>query len=136
MNAIPETPHERTTFDAALGSLLAQHATLRAVATLTSREGFTTDAVLSLADAIKVHETNESVLFETPFLTRTPKLVRTTPERLQRFCAEYTTGSHGFLSGTVAAERFVDALLSHLVAEEAWLKREDEHRKEHMLTIA
>lgn len=136
MHASSATPHDRAAFDAALAVLLAQHATLRAVASLTSREKFAADGVLSLADAVKAHEMNESVLFETPFLTSTPELVRTTSKRLERRCSEYTTSSHGLASHTAAAARFVDALLAHLAAEEAWLKRESEHQKEHMLTIA
>lgn len=136
MNAIPETPHDRAAFDAALAAVLAQHATLRAIASLTDREKFAADAVLSLADAVKAHEKHESVLFETPFLTNTPMLVRTTARRVERCCSEYATSRHGLTSPTAAAARFVDALLAHLAAEEAWLKHESEHRKAHMLTIA
>ena len=132
----PEAPHDGAAFDAALAKLRTQHATLRSVATLTIRERLSTDAVLSLADAVKVHELNEAVLFETPFLTRMPRLVRATAERLQRCSSEYTSNNHGLASHTASAARFVDALLTHIAAEEAWLRRESAHRTEHRLTIA
>jgi len=132
----PEAPHDGAAFDAAIAMVRAQHATLRSVAILTTRAGLSTDAVLSLADAVKVHEMDEAVVFETPFVTRTPRLVTTTAERVQRYCSDYTTGRHVLPSRTASAARFVDALLVHIAAEEAWLERECAHRREHMLTIA
>ena len=131
-----EAPHDGVAFDAALATVREQHAMLRSVATLTTREGLTTDAVLSLADAVKIHEMEEAVLFDSPFMTRTPKLVRSTAARLQRCASHYLTGGHGLASPDAAAARFVDALLAHIAAEEAWLSRESAHRREHNMTIA
>jgi hypothetical protein len=131
-----EVPQDGVAIDEAIAQLRGQHATLRSVATLATREGLSTDTILSLADAVKVHELDEAVLFETPLLTGTPKLVRTTAERVRRHCSDYTAGGHGMVSREASAARFVDALLAHIAAEEAWLERECEHRREHMMTIA
>jgi len=136
MHEHADAPRDGAAFDAALAMTRAQHATLRSVAALTIREGLSTDRVLSLADSVKAHEQSEAVLFETPFMTRTPRLVRTSAERLKQCGADYTTGVHGLASNAASAARFIDALLAHIAAEEAWLSRESAHRKEHLLTIA
>jgi hypothetical protein len=48
---------------------------------------------------------------------------------------EFTTGTYHLPDARAAAALFVDALLAHLAAEEAWLRQEDEHQKDRLNTI-
>jgi hypothetical protein len=58
-----------------------------------------------------------------------------TADRAHQRCKEFTTGTYRLPDARAAAALFVDALLSHLAAEEAWLRHEDEHQKERLSTI-
>jgi hypothetical protein len=124
----------RSPFRGLLDSVLADHAILRhlAVASINPR-GFTADNMMSLADAMSAHESAETRLFAHPFLSRQPKTVASTGARARRRCLEYTSGNSHLPDPSAAAALFVDALLAHLAAEEAWLKQEQEHQNERLL---
>jgi hypothetical protein len=127
-------PTDRATFDGAIDTLFAEHATLRHLAeAATKRPDFSADTAMSLADAMNAHESTEARLFALPFLTRPPKSVTVTAARARQRCLDYTAGNFHQQDTVAAASRFVDALLSHLDAEEAWLKREKQQHHERLL---
>lgn len=128
------TPKDRAEFNRAMDDILADHATLRHLADCASRKsGISTDEMLSLADAMIAHERTEARLFSLPFLTRTPEEVNITAAKARRRCIEYTSGDY-LRDGSSAAGLFVEALLAHLAAEEAWLAHEKALKHERLLT--
>lgn len=131
------TPADRAAFDAAMTAVRADHAVLRDLATAATRHAdFSTDDTLSLADAMLAHENAESRLFSLPFVGVPPASVVSTAARARRRCLDYTTGNYQLPDPHAAAALFIDALLTHLAVEDAWLDHEDEHVQERMRTIA
>jgi hypothetical protein len=136
MNANTPTPNDRASFTKAMAGIVSDHATLRRLAlATTSHLGLSTDEAMSLAEAMAAHESSEARLFALPFVTRTPEIVTSTAARAHQRCTEFTTGSYRLPDARAAAALFVDALLAHLAAEEAWLAREDRHQKERLSII-
>jgi hypothetical protein len=133
MTANTTFPADRASFDAAITDVLADHAVLRHLAAETSRSGFAADDAISLADAMISHEITEARLFALPFVTSPPKTVTSTAARARRRCIEYTSGDFRLPTPNAAAALFVEALLAHLAAEDAWLAHESEHQHERML---
>lgn len=130
-------PTDRAAFDGALVAIRADHATLRHLAIAASRKpAFSADDALSLADAMTTHENAEAQLFALPFVTRPPQTVTATAARAHRRCIEYTSGNFHLPDAGAAAALFVDALLAHLAAEEAWLAHEQEHQHERLSIAA
>lgn len=130
------TPDDRASFNEAIASILSEHATLRRLAAATtSHLGGSTDEAMSLAAAMAAHEKTEARLFALPFVSHPPEIVMTTAARAEQRCMEFTTGSYHLPDASAAAALFVDALLAHLAAEEAWLRHEDEHQKDRLNTI-
>lgn len=128
---------DRASFEEALAAVYADHAKLRRLAVAASRRSdFSADDVMSLAEAMTEHERIEDRLFAPPFLTRPPEIVVSTAARARQRCLEYTSGNFHLPDPRAAAALFVDALLGHLAAEEAWLAREKEHQDERMLAVA
>jgi hypothetical protein len=104
---------------------------MRHLAECAAREaGYSADDMMSLADAMIAHERTEARLFALPFLARSPEAVNLTAVQARRRCIEFTSGAYG----DAAAARFIEALLAHLSAEEAWLTHEKELKNERMLT--
>lgn len=131
------TPTDRTTFNQAIASIRADHAVLRELAMAVSRHSKTSaDDTLSLVDAMLAHESAEARLFDLPFVTRPPASVASSAERARRRCVEYMTGTYELPDATAAAGIFVDALLTHLAVEDAWLAHEEEHQHDRLSTIA
>jgi hypothetical protein len=134
MTASTLSPTDRASFDGAMAAVLSEHATLRRLAVAVSkRPGFRSDDAMSLADAVTSHESTEARLFALPFLTRPPKSVTATAAQARRRCLDYTSGNFSLPDPSAAAALFVDALLAHLAAEEAWLAHEKEHHHERLL---
>jgi hypothetical protein len=134
MIATPPSPTDRAAFDSAIAAILSEHTTLKRLALAVSKpSGFSADATLSLADALTAHEGMEARLFSLPFLTRMPKSITSTGARAQQRCHDYTSGDFHLPDPSAAAAQFVDALLAHLAAEEAWLIHEREHHHERLL---
>ena len=131
--AIP-IPNDRASFNVALAAIHADHIRLRALAKAAIRSGFATDDTLSLAAAATTHESNEARLFDLPFVTRPPASVTASAARARQHCLEFTSGSYHLPDAGIAAELFVDSLLAHLISEDAWLAREEEHQKERLKT--
>jgi hypothetical protein len=130
-------PTERASFNQAISAIREEHAVLRHLAeNVTERSVFSTDDTLSLAEAVKNHERNEAALFALPFLSRPPEIVTATAARSQRRCEEFISGSSTLPNSSTAAALFVEALLSHIVAEEAWLAREDRYQKERLKILS
>lgn len=137
MTADTISPTDRASFDKAMAAILSDHATLRHLAVAASkRSGFSADDALSLADAMAAHESAEARLFDLPFLTRTPESVTATATRAHQLCLDYTSGNFRLPDPSAAAALFVDALLAHLAAEEAWLAHEREHQNERLSIAA
>lgn len=138
MTTNTNTPSDRASFDEAMTAIYADHAMLRHLATVAAskRSDFSADDVMSLAEAMTAHESAEDRLFALPFLTRPPEIVVSTAARARLRCLEYTSGNFHLPDPRAAAALFVDALLAHLSAEEAWLAHEKERQYERMLTIA
>lgn len=135
MTATTISPTDFASFNSAMTAVLSEHTTLRRLAVVaTQRSGSSTDAAMSLADAMMSHENTEARLFDLPFLTRIPKNVSATAARARRRCIEYTSGSYHLPDRGVAAALFVEALLAHLTTEEAWLAREKEQKHERLMT--
>lgn len=127
------SPTDRASFNVAMAAILSDHATLRRLADSASkRSGYSTDDAMSLADAMAAHESAEARLFALPFLTRPPEAVTATAARAHQRCREYTSGNFSFPDASAAAAVFVDALLTHLAAEEAWLADEKEYQHERL----
>jgi hypothetical protein len=130
------TPDDRASFNEAMTGILSDHAMLRHLAAATTaHHGTSTDEAMSLAAAMETHEKTEARLFALPFVTRPPEIVTTTAARAHQRCMEFTTGTYHLPDARAAAALFVDALLAHLAAEEAWLRHEDEHQKDRLNTI-
>jgi hypothetical protein len=136
MTELNISPTVRTSFDSALVAVLSEHSTLRQLATVitTTRSGFSTDHVLSLADALFAHESIEAHLFALPLITHPPVTVTSTSMRASQLGHEYTSGNYRLPDPRAAAARFVDALLIHLAVEEAWLSREQKYQAQRVLT--
>jgi hypothetical protein len=134
MDANLPTPTDRPSFTAALADVLADHATMRRLASNATRhpEAISIDAMMSIADIMATHELFEARLFATPFLTRTPESVLTTTTQVRMRCRDFLTGSHHLPDTNAAAALFVEALLAHITAEEAWLAREQQYRTKHL----
>lgn len=134
MTAIPLTPEGRSPFTGLLNVVRADHGILRRLAaTVSQRSGFSADSAMTLADAMTEHERTEARLFALPFLSRQPENVASTGDRARQRCLEYTSGNSRLPDPSAAAALFVDALLAHLAAEEAWLELEQEHQNERLL---
>lgn len=127
-------PNDRAAFNAALAEIHHDHAAMRDLAEMAIRSGFPTDETLSLAEMVTAHERAEARLFALPFVTRPPESVTASAARAQRHCMEYTTGNYHLPDRSAAAALFVENLLAHIAAEDAWLAREDEHQKERLKT--
>ena len=136
MIADTASPSDRASFNGAITAILSDHATLRHLAAGASKRGFSTDDAMSLAEAMATHERTEARLFALPFLTHPPETVTVTAARARQRCLEYTAGNFRPPDASAAAALFVDALLTHLVAEEDWLAQEEEHEKERLRIIA
>lgn len=135
MSAHTPIPTDRASFNAAMADILADHASLRHLATTASRRSsFTADDMLSLADALAEHEKAEARLFALPFLPRTPEAVTATAARVHRHRLEYAAGKHGPKAQNDAAARFIEALFAHLDAEEAWLAHEADLKNQRLWT--
>ncbi|MEW6163494.1 MAG: hypothetical protein AB1642_00385 [Pseudomonadota bacterium] len=134
MNATARNPADRTAFNGAMDAIRADHATLRHLAATASSAGFPADDILSLADAMAAHERAEIDLLALPFIARAPETVVSTAARANKRCLEYVTGNSDLPESSAAAALFVEALLAHLTAEEAWLDHERELKNERMWT--
>jgi hypothetical protein len=91
------------------------------------------DAAMSLADAMTAHESIEARLFALPFLTNSPKTVTASSTQAHQCCKDYVSGNFRGADATAAAALFVEALLTHLEAEEIWLTYEKEQHHERLL---
>lgn len=130
-------PSDRQSFNQAMAEVLHDHATLRHLADVAEREpDLCTDIALSMADVMVGHERAEARLFDLPFMTRTPETVSSTGARARRYGIEYTSGDYDHAGSNLAAARFIDALLDHLAAEEAWFDQERERRNEYLRIVA
>lgn len=130
-------PSDRASFNSAMAAVLHDHATLRHLAEIAYREpDLCTDIALSVADAMIRHERTEAQLFELPFVTRTPERVKSTAAKARRHCIEYTSGDFTILGSKFAASQFIDAVMAHLAAEEAWFDLENQHQKERLSIAA
>ncbi|MBI5786581.1 MAG: hypothetical protein HZA64_14095 [Rhodocyclales bacterium] len=130
------TPNDRASFNEALVGILSDHATLRRLAAATtSHHGNAADEAMSLAEAMETHERIEARLFALPLITRPPEIVISTAARAHQRCMEFATGTYHLPDTRAAVASFVDALLAHLAAEEAWLAQEDERQKERLSII-
>jgi hypothetical protein len=132
MDANLPTPTDRPSFNAALADVLTDHATMRRLASTATRhpEAISADAVMSIADILSAHELVEARLFATPFLTRTPQSVLSTTTQVRMRCRDFMTGNHHLPDTNASAALFVEALLAHIAAEEAWFAREQQYRKD------
>jgi hypothetical protein len=118
-----------------MADIFAEHAAMRHLADCAERdEGYSTDDIMSLADAMAAHERTEARIFALPFLPRAPKEVSLTAAKAQRRCIEYTSGDYRSTDSNAAAARFVEALLAHLSAEETWLAHEKQLKNERLMT--
>ena len=134
MNTNIPSPTDRAAFNDAINAILADHAMLRHLAVAVSeRPANSADAAMSLADAMTAHESTEARLFALPFLTRPPETVTSSAARARRRCVEYTSGNYRLPNPMAAAAVLVDALLAHLVVEDAWLAQEQQHHHERLL---
>ena len=128
-------PTDRASFNSALATIHADHATMRRLAACASRQPeLCTDATLSLVDAMTAHERTEATLFSLPFLTHTPETVTTSAARARRRCLEFTSGNFNLQDSGTASALFIEALLAHLAAEEGWLAHEKEEKHERLMT--
>ncbi|OHC71108.1 MAG: hypothetical protein A2045_09670 [Rhodocyclales bacterium GWA2_65_20] len=133
MTASTLTPTDRASFNRAMADVLSEHATLRRLAVIASRRScFCADDAMSLADAMAAHESAEARLFALPFLTRPPESVTATAARASRRCIEYTSGNFRLPDPSAAAALFIEALLAHIAAEEAWLAHEEQYQNERL----
>jgi hypothetical protein len=137
INMTANTPTDRASFNSALSAILAEHATLRHLAaTAATRSSHSTDDTMSLADAMTTHERTEAGLFALPFVTEPPKSVTSTGAKARQCCFDYTSGRVRAKDPNAVAAHFIDALLAHLDAEEAWLAHEKEHQHERLSIAA
>ncbi len=128
------SPADRASFDAALDAVLSDHETLRRLAAVASKTGYSADTALSLAEAMAIHENAEARLFALPYLTRPPETVTGTAARAHRRRLEYLSGDFHLPEPRVAAALFIEALLAHLAVEDTWLAHEREEHHERLLT--
>lgn len=134
MIANSPSPTDRASFNRAMSDVRTDHATLRRLAVALSKgPGNATDNALSLVDAMIAHESAEASLFALPFLTRPPATVVSTGVRARRRCVEYRSGTVRLPDPGAAAALLVEALLTHLAAEDAWLAHEEEQHHERLL---
>ena len=134
MNANFTLPTDRSTFDDAIDAVFADHAMLRHLAVAVVRgPANSADAAMSLADAMVAHESAEARLFALPFLTRPPGAVTSSAARARQRCVEYTSGNYRLPNPTAAAAVLVDALLAHMVVEDAWLAQERQQHHQRLL---
>lgn len=137
MTPLPLAPDGRSPFSGLLATVLSDHAKIKHLAIAAAEHPpFSADAVMSLTDAFAAHESAEALLFAHPFLTRPPKTVTATAARARRRCLEYASGNSRLPDPGAAAALFVDALIAHMAAEEAWLEHEQEHQNERLLIHA
>jgi hypothetical protein len=130
------TPNDRASFNEALAGILSDHETLRRLAAATSsHQGNVTDEAMSLVEALDTHERTEARLFALPLITRPPEIVISTAARAHQRSMEFATGTYHLPDTRAAVASFVDALLAHLAAEEAWLTHEDERQKKRLSII-
>jgi hypothetical protein len=130
------TPNDRASLDEAMAGILSDHAMLRRLAAATtSHHGISTGEAMILAEAMEAHEKTEAQLFALPFITRPPKIVIATAALAHQRCLEFTSVTYKLPDARAAAALFVDALLAHLAAEEAWLRHEDDHQKDRLDTV-
>lgn len=135
MNANTATPQDRVSFNNALATIHAEHAAMRRLADVASSQPeLCADVTLSLADALAAHERSEAGLFPLPFLTRTPEAVISSAVRARRHCEDYTGGDFRRRDPNVVAAQFIEALLAHLDAEDAWLAEEKAQKNERLWT--
>lgn len=135
MIANAPTPTDRASFNRAMTEIFAEHAAMRHLADCAARDsGYSSDDMMSLADAMIAHERSEARLFSLPFLARSPAEVDVTGAKARHRCFEYTSGDYGPPDGNAAAARFIEALLAHLSVEEAWLTRERDLKHERLMT--
>lgn len=129
------TPKDRVEFNSAMADIFAEHSAMRHLADCAARDaGYSADDMMSLADAMVAHERTEARLFALPFLARSPEEVGLTAAKARRRCIEYTSGDYRPLDSNAAAARFIEALLTHLSAEEAWLTHEKQLKNERLWT--
>lgn len=129
------SPTDRASFNDALHAIQADHATMRHLADIAvSQPELCADVTLSLMDAMAAHEKTEAGLFPLPFLTRTPEAVVASALRARRRCEDYTSGDFRRRNANSVAALFVEALLDHLDAEEAWLADEWNQKNERLWT--
>jgi hypothetical protein len=135
MIATPATPKDRPSFNTALAAIHAEHAAMRRLADVASSQPeLCADVALSLADAMAAHEQSEAGLFPLPFLTRTPEAVVSSAIRARRHCEDYTGGDFRRRDPHAVAAQFIEALLAHLDAEDAWLADEKARKNERLWT--
>lgn len=128
-------PKDRVEFNSAIADIFAEHAAMRHLADCAARDaGYSADDMMSLADAMIAHERTEARLFALPFLARSPEEVGLTAAKAHRCCIEYTSGNYRSTNSDVAAARFIEALLTHLSTEEAWLAHEKQLKNERLWT--
>jgi hypothetical protein len=134
MNANFTPPTDRAAFDGAINAIFADHAMLRHLADAVVRgPANSADAAMSLADAMAAHESAEARLFALPFLTRPPGAVTSSAARARQRCVEYTSGNYRLPNPEAAAAVLVDALLAHMVVEDAWLAQEQQQHHDRLL---
>jgi|WetSurMetagenome_2_1015567.scaffolds.fasta_scaffold186302_3 hypothetical protein len=130
-------PLDRPAFERAMAEVLRDHATLRHLANIANREqDLCADIALTMTEVMSSHERTEAMLFELPFIIRTPKTVTATAARARRRCTEFVSGDHTLPDSNIAATEFINALMAHLAAEEAWFDHEKERRKEYLRSAA
>jgi hypothetical protein len=135
MTAYSPTANDRNAFDDAMMAVRADHATLRTLALAVTRNpGFSTDDAMSLMSAMETHERSEGRMFALPFMDRPPESVTSTAARAQRRAAEFSSGTSRLPDPKAAAALFIDALLTHLAVEDAWLAHEREHLEERLVS--
>jgi hypothetical protein len=131
------TPTDRAAFNKAIAAIRSDHNMLRSMAlSATSKGAISADDAMSLVEAMNTHESAEARLFDLPFVSRPPDTVTSTAARARRRGGEYKSGTYSLPDANAAAALFIDALLTHLAVEDAWLNEEDGHQQERMKTIA
>ena len=131
------TPADREAFNKAMAAIRADHEMLRGLATaMTSKGIVSADDALSLVEAMNTHESAERRLYDLPFVSRPWASVLSSAERAQLRGREYRSGTYQLPDARAAAALFIDALLSHLAVEDAWLDEEDQHQQERVRTMA
>jgi hypothetical protein len=131
------TPTDREAFNWELAGVRSDHDMLRRlVVAATARGAISADDTMSLVEPMNTHESAEARLFDLPFVTRPAAFVISTAERARRRGGEYKSGDYQLPDAHAAAALFIDALLTDLAVEDAWLAEEDEHQQDRLRTIA